>query len=137
MRFFRLGGILLLLLTLTACANSFKMGPGLDKTSFRFSQAMRWQDYHGAASHVHPDVQEAFFELFPEDDDLRIVDSRILTIRVNEDQKTARADFQLEYYRLPSNSIKKWRWEQKWELVGEKATRPALWMVRNVPPPLP
>ncbi len=140
MRYLRLLIILLCLLP-TACLNSLDLGPGLEKTSIKFRESMRWKDFPGAAQHLHPDVRKAFLTEFPLDEDLRIVDSLILAIRpdaVLEDQpKTAQVEYQFEYYRLPSTRVKKWHWLQDWELIPQEAPTPAIWMIRNPPPPRP
>jgi hypothetical protein len=125
------------LVFLSGCLNSLELGPGLDKTSIGFSEAMRWQDYRGAVHFLHSEAQEGFLAQFPEDEDLRVVDSQILSIEFEEGQKTALADYRLEYYRLPSGSIKKWRWEQQWQLVIDKDSKIALWKILNPPPQFP
>ncbi len=128
---------LLALALLGGCLGSLELGPGLDKSSFAFSEAMRWRDYRSAAQLVHSEAQGDFLAQFPENEDLRVVDSRILSIELGEGQKSARADYQLEYYRLPTTSIRKWHWEQEWQLVIDKDSKIALWKILNPPPQFP
>lgn len=129
--------ILLLCLLLTACLGSVDVGPGLDKISQGFSESMRWSDYPNAAAYVHPDVREAFLQQFQEDADLHVVDSRILSVDIDQQKGRADAVYVMEYFRLPSGQIKKWRWEQQWRLTQEKMTKPGVWLIENVPPTLP
>ena len=129
--------LLLLCPLLTACLGSVDIGPGLDKISQGFSESMRWRDYPTAADYVHLDVREAFLEQFTEDEDLHVVDSRILSIDMQQHGGRADAVYVMEYYRLPSSQIKKWRWEQQWRLIQEKLTKPGVWLIENEPPKLP
>lgn len=129
--------LLLLCPLLTACLGTVDVGPGLDKISQGFSESMRWSDYKSAAGYVHPDARDAFREQFTEDEDLHVVDSRILSIDMFQDEGRADAVYVMEYYRLPSSRIKKWHWEQQWRLIQEKLTKPGVWLIENEPPGLP
>ncbi|MEA3544378.1 MAG: hypothetical protein U9R69_04050 [Thermodesulfobacteriota bacterium] len=128
--------LLLLCLLLTACLGSVDVGPGLDKISQGFSESMRWSDYPNAATYVLRDVRGAFLKQFTEDEKLHIVDSRILSVNLNQ-PGVADVVYILEYYRLPSSRVKKWRWEQRWRLIQEKLTKPGVWLIENEPPALP
>lgn len=125
---------LLFLLLLSACASPINIGPDLAKTSQQFSEALRWQDYHGASNFLLPEVRSAFLDQFQEDQDLHIVESRIVSIDLNQEAGTAEVEYQLEYFRLPSSTVKKWRWTQKWLFQKEKVARPGIWLIENTPP---
>lgn len=127
------GGALLL----TACLGPADVGIGLPTTSSGFCESMRWSDFQSAAVYLVPEVRENFLEQFREDEDLKIVSSRVIKVDVGEDEGFAGVLYQMEYYRLPSNSIKKWRWEQRWVLVRENMTKPGVWLIENAPPALP
>ena len=129
--------LLLLASLLTACLGVIDLSPGLDKISQGFSEAMRWQDYPNAANYLQPAVRGAFLKQFEEDEDLHVVGSRILSINMHQGGLEADTVYLFEYYRLPSSRIKKWRWEQQWRLVQEKATKPGVWLIENEPPVLP
>ena len=129
--------LLFLCLLLTGCLGTVDVGPGLDKISLGFSESMRWRDYPNAAGYVHPDVRGAFLMQFQEDEDLHVVDSRISSVDMYQGEGRADAVYVMEYYRLPSSRIKKWRWEQQWRLVQEKVTKPGVWLIENEPPVLP
>ena len=112
-------------------------GPDLEEIAQGFSESMRWHDFPNAAAYLEPEAQLDFEEKFIEDDDLRIVDSRILSVNILPDGEQADIVYLLEYYHLPSSRIKKWRWKQRWELGSERATSPGIWMIKNEPPELP
>ncbi len=128
--------LILLLPVLSACLGNMDVGPGLDEITRRFSESMRWSDFPGAAGYVHPDVRGDFLEQFTEDDNLRIVESSYQSIGVPQDGKS-KVEYVLEYYRLPSGTVHKWRWSQEWELVAGKVTEGGVWLIKNNPPVLP
>lgn len=122
---------------LVSCLGTVDMGPGLGKISFGFSESMRWSDYPGAATYVHPDVREYFLEQFQEDEDFHVVESSISSVTMDVSGKQADVVYVLKYYRLPSTRIQKWRWEQQWQLIQEKVTKSGVWLIENEPPALP
>ncbi len=128
----------LVALLFCACAGPVEVGPGLPKTVKGFSEALRWRDFQTAALYLQPHAREVFLAAFSRDDeDLHIVDSRILKVDLHDGEGWAEADYQMEYYRLPSSQVKKWRWRQRWVLVREKMTKPGYWLIENPPPALP
>ncbi|MCK4503044.1 MAG: hypothetical protein KAU22_08405, partial [Desulfuromonadales bacterium] len=96
---------------LAACMGILEPKPELDLISRGFTESMRWSDFPAAAGYVDRDARDEFLVQFTEDEDLHIVDSTILSMdSLQEDQATL--VYVLEYYRLPSGKINKWRWEQ-------------------------
>jgi hypothetical protein len=127
---------LLLPTCLIACAMPVEMGPDLETTSSRFSEAMRWRDFAGAANFLEPGVRAVFLRQF-QDDNLHVIESRIISVQLAENGESATADYLLEYYLLPSNRIKKWHWQQQWQLPGSKGMKSRYWMIQNDPPAFP
>ncbi|MCW8892319.1 MAG: hypothetical protein OQK50_03490 [Deltaproteobacteria bacterium] len=129
--------LLLASFLLSACLGPVAGGPGLPKTSEGFSESMRWRDYQSAALYLQPEARSVFLEQFKPDEDLHVVDSRILKVDLHEKEGSAEAEYMLEYYRLPSTRIKKWYWTQRWTLIQEKMTKSGAWLIENAPPALP
>jgi len=127
----------LLLCLLPACAGQVNKGAGLAVGSEHFSEALRWLDFSGAANHLHIDVRGEFLDLFQADDDLKIVESQIVSVELDEASETATIDYRMEYYRLPSMRIKKWQWQQQWRLEQKNAIKSGVWLIVNSPPPVP
>ena len=121
---------------LSGCLGSTDPGPGLPTLLRQFPEAMRWKDFHGAASYLQPAAQEIFSEQFNEDDDLFIVGSRIIKVDLHEKEGWAEAEYEMEYYRLPSTRVKKWQWTQRWS-QSENIMKPGVWLIENAPPVLP
>ncbi len=109
----------------------------LPKIADRFTEAMRWKDWYGAAKLVEPEQRTAFLEQFKEDPDLFVVDSRIQNIHPGTDEGTAEVVYQLEYYRLPSSRIERWSWKQEWKKQPGRFTTETVWLISNPPPSLP
>ena len=123
---------------LTACNSAMQMGgSNLEEIAQGFSESMRWHDFPNAAGYIDPEARIDFEEKFIEDDDLRIVESRVLSVDILPDGEHADIVYQLEYYHLPSSRIKKWRWKQRWELGNERMIKTGIWMIKNEPPDLP
>jgi hypothetical protein len=126
-----------LLLCLSACGAAFDEGPGLADVGEHFSEAMRWQDYVGAGSHLDKAVRGEFLDRFQQDEDLRVVESRIFSVELNPETESAKVDYRMEYYRLPSMRVKKWQWTQEWQLQQKKALKSGVWQIVNSPPEVP
>ena len=129
--------LFLALLFLPGCTKPIDTGPGLAVIGEQFSEAMRWQDYIGAANFLQQDVRTAFLAQFEQDEDLHVVESRIVSVEFNTDDGTATADYRLQFYRLPSMRVKKWQWSQRWQLSRQKMLETNSWQIVNSPPALP
>lgn len=129
---------LALLLLLCGCLGKVVEGPSLDKTAYRFSEAMRWGDFVGAGNFIQTPFRDEFFLRFPRDDEnIKVVGSRVESVRVGGDQQSAEVDYLLEYYKLPSSRVKKWRWTQHWKHQPGKLTEAGIWEIVNAPPGFP
>ena len=125
-----------LLICLAACSMPGSVGPDLQTSSAKFCEAMRWRDTLGAANFLEGAARETFLAQF-DDDNLHVVDSQVVAVLFDESAEGATVDYQLEYYLLPSSRIKKWRWQQRWQLASNKAAKISLWMIQNPPPAFP
>ena len=132
MRFFFI--CVVALLGLSACTGPLDTGPGPDVLAARFAEAMRWQDFVGASAFVQADVRDEFRQQFTRDDDLKIVESRVERIKLAPETKLVEVDYRMQYYRLPSMRVKKWQWNQQWQLQQEKAMMSGVWLITNAPP---
>ena len=129
--------MLSLALMLSACVGAMDQGPGLERVTRGFSEAMRWQDFPGAARFLESSLQDAFLQQFAGNSDLHVVESSFRTLEVEQQGGSARAEYLLKYYLLPSNRIRTWRWRQEWQLTREKLTKPGIWMIVRPPPAFP
>ena len=109
----------------------------LPQIADRFTEAMRWKDWYGAAQFMEPDQREAFLAQFKEDPDLHIVDSQIRNIQPGDEEGIAEIVYLLEYYRLPSARIEGWTWTQQWRRQPSRFAAETVWLISNPPPLLP
>lgn len=109
----------------------------LSQIAERFSEAMRWKDWYGAARYVEAEQRPAFLEQFKEDPDLFVVDSQIQNIHPGVTDDGVEVVYLLEYYRLPSSRIDRWIWKQEWRRQPSGFGKEAVWLISDPPPPLP
>ncbi len=109
----------------------------LPQIADRFTEAMRWKDWHGAVKFMEPEQRAVFLAQFKEDPDLHIVDSQIRNIQPGDEEGSAEVVYLLEYYRLPSARIEGWTWTQQWRRQPGRFAAETVWLISNPPPPLP
>ena len=128
---------LALLLVLSGCSGVVeeRKGAKLTDVSERFCKAMRWGDYIGAGNFVRKDLRQEFIDLFQQQEELRISDSRIISILPREGY--TEAVYQMEYYYLSSMRLQKWQWRQQWTYEQFDGLKFGLWMIDNLPPEFP
>ena len=128
---------LALLLVLSGCSGVVQERKGVKLTdvSERFCKAMRWGDYIGAGNFVREDLRQEFIDLFQQQEDLRISDSRIISILPREGY--TEAIYQMEYYYLSSMRLQKWQWRQQWNYEQFDGLKFGLWMIGNLPSEFP
>ncbi|PLY03027.1 MAG: hypothetical protein C0622_04870 [Desulfuromonas sp.] len=130
--------LLPLLLVLSACFAPISSEPTVVTNANGFSESMRWGDFPTAAFYLHPDVREDFKSKFVDGDSaLHIVESQVLTADLHEDEGWAETVYEMEYFRLPSGQVKKWRWSQHWKVEKDGPLSSANWLIDNAPPAVP
>lgn len=130
--------LLFICLTLAACAGfSGKDIETVEPLATRFTEAMRWQDYPGAARFLAAEHREAFLAQFRNDQDLHVVDSQVLGLDYDDQSEQVAANFVLDYYLLPSTRIQRWIWTQQWQQQPGRFSNQANWLIINRPPPFP
>lgn len=101
-----------------------------------FSRALRWGDIKAASTYVADAEQTAFLDAFPDDGSLRIIDARHEPVGVVKDDQ-AQARLTLEYYRIPSVTIKKEMLPVVWNCTGGATLKPCSWRLTKAPERLP
>lgn len=102
-----------------------------------YLQRLRWQDYHGVARHLLESEREAFLEQWSDQADLRMTDAQLDSLEFRGEGRQAQTRVTLEYYRLPSTTVKKLRLNQSWEYRGGDRTHPGQWLIVTPFPPPP
>lgn len=104
---------------LFACASqvtpSAKLG---GKYREDFNSALRWKQFKVAASHMQPEFREEFLATFDELRDIHIVDVRVVDVQSFEENRRLETTLEMDYYLLPSVTVKTFRFNQSWEFRG-------------------
>lgn len=79
-----------------------------------FIYALRWQQYKAAAGFMEREHRKAFLGQFSDQKDLTITDVRLVETLLSPDAQQAEAVIDIDYYLLPSVSLKTFRFEQTW-----------------------
>jgi len=128
---------LMLILLLGACTKIAEQSSDFGKISNHFVESVRWKDFQGAAKFLEEDQREAFLQQFPRNKDLHMVDARFEQVEVNEETGEAETVLFVEYYMLPSVTIKEWRWTQQWQRLSGKFPQEGFWLIQDAPPDFP
>lgn len=100
-----------------------------------FAQALRW-DLKAASTFVADEEAEEFQSDFPADGMLRIIDARHEPSGVAKDDQV-QGTVTVEYYRIPSVTIKKQVLPVVWSCTGGSAIKPCSWRLTQPPKRLP
>lgn len=104
-----------------------------------YLQRLRWQDYNGVAKHLVASERDAFLDQWTGLDDLRMTDANLDSMEFRAEGRQAQTRVSLEYYLLPSTTVKRLRLNQSWEYQGGDRTHPGQWQITTPfpPPPVP
>ena len=104
----------LLLLALVGCG-VFNSREGDRKEAFdNFVKYLRYQLYPAAGSYFTPDLRQEFLDRMEQVKGLNITDVRLVRVDVREDGGRVDARLEMDYYLLPSVTVKTLRIDQVW-----------------------
>lgn len=129
--------VVLLCFLLSGCTKKVDLGPGYTVMSRNFLQAMRWQDFRGAAAYLQEGSRPEFLASFNGSQDLHIVDAEYQYSRLHKGLGTAESALLLKYYLLPSTRVRDWVWEIDWSLIPVDSQQRGTWQVQGAPPTFP
>jgi len=107
--------LVFLLVLFAACAMLPTHKDDLNKKNDDFMMRVRWLDFPGAALHFEGEARQEFVERFADVDDLKITSFTMARIDIDVPQEKVTVHYLLEYYLLPSATIKKKRFSLVWE----------------------
>ncbi len=136
-RYGRVFSMLLVVVLLSSCGWAARPGETLLDARDDFTQRLRWQDCNGAGRYLAPEQQEAFLENCQVDEDLRFVNVEAQSVELSDDKRQADTVTLLEYYRLPSVVVKKYRLKQEWVYQQGEGMKQGVWKVVSPFPELP
>ena len=101
-----------------------------------FTQRLRWLDWQEAARHMEEPHRSAFLEQFQGLKDLHITDVQTASADLQEDGKSLVTWVVMEYYLLPSLTVKKLRFRQDWS-YRDGPKQSGAWRITSPFPPFP
>ena len=136
-RYGRVYSMLLMVVLLSSCGLAARPGETMLEARDDFAQRLRWQDCNGAGRYLAPEHKEAFLENCHANEDLRFVGVQPQSVNLSDDQGKADTVTLLEYYRLPSVVVKKYRLRQEWVYQQSEVMKEGVWQIVSPFPELP
>jgi hypothetical protein len=127
----RLYLIILCAVMLSGCSMAVRPGDSFVAARDDFVERLRWGDYQGVGRYLEEKGRIAFLEQFSGVEDLRFVQVDPVSAELTDENRRAVSWTMLEYYRLPSVVVKKYRLRQEW------AFRDGAWRIVSPFPVLP
>jgi hypothetical protein len=128
--------ILALLMLLASCAPPSGTTEELTPAGRDFLQRLRWKDYQGAAAYLLPEHRQAFLGHFAVQDQLYITEVQLEQVESSAPGQGVTWGV-LEYYRLPSVSVRKFRFQLDWTYVGGGRLQVGSWLISTPFPAIP
>lgn len=108
----------------------------LSKVADNFSKRLRWQDFSVASAYVAAAERDAFLGAWQGEKDLRVVASRVDAVKLIDPQ-TATVSMTIDYYLLPSNTIRQIASQQEWRYREGEGFEIGSWELVSGMPMLP
>ena len=126
---------LTLLLVMIACVAHVKPSEDLSETTRKnFIQAMRMGQFKSAAAFIHTDQRADFMAIFKPLKDLHVTDVKLTDLQPRADDSGFDTTIEIEYYMLPSVSMKTFSFDQRWEFFsGEHEMHQGYFVVTPFP----
>lgn len=127
-----------LLSMLLACSTPLQPSGKLGKLSRDdFMSGLRWKRYQVAASLMLPEHRQEFMNTFSRLKDIHIVDVRLVNMQGYDENRRFDTTMEMDYYLLPSVTIKTFSFDQSWELRDNVEQAPAGYFIVTPFPPFP
>lgn len=110
----RLPLILLVTFLLAACAALAPSAKDRKEALDDFMYALRWQRYQEASTFFTNAHRDAFLDQMDQHKGLNVTDVRLARIALQEEGRRAEALLEMDYYMLPSATLKTLRIKQSW-----------------------
>ncbi|HKL24754.1 MAG TPA: hypothetical protein VJ910_00835 [Desulfuromonadales bacterium] len=95
-----------------------------------FVLAMQLEEFSAAAVHLVPDNRQAFLEQFATlDKDLHIIEARIAEMVIGAEGRRAEVALEMDYYLLPSVTVKTFRFDHTWIYYEASGQMPARYQI--------
>lgn len=117
------------IILLLSCGMVARPGQEFETASRDYVQRLRWMDFAGASRHHAEEYREDFRKRLGELKDLHIVDVRLESLDLREETGRAETSILLEYYLLPSATVRQFRLRQEWSYQGRDSYHSGVWRI--------
>jgi hypothetical protein len=109
-----------------------------EKSRDDFMNAMRWKQFDVAGSLMLPEHRKHFMKTFmPLTKDIHIIDVKLAYLQSSEENRRFETTVEIEYYLLPSVTIKTFSFDQTWLYFDGKDSAPEGFFVTTPFPDFP
>ncbi len=122
--------------SLSACSKVIPVKDLYTDPGHSFVVMLRWHDFNGVAGFMDPEPAKAFLSRYAGDNDFRIVDVSEETVSFSQEGRMAVTSYHLEYYILPSATVKSRRFELEWQYFSGDGMGPGVWRIISFFPEL-
>ena len=131
------GILVALLLLTTACTMLPSHKDDFTKKNEDFMMRVRWLDIPGASLHFEKEYRQELVERFEESEDLKITGFEMARADIDIPEEKVVVHYRLEYYILPSVTVKKKKFSLTWEQPAVDSSGNAYWRITEPFPELP
>jgi len=135
--FFRGTAVFLACLLLLACGLAARPRKEFQSVFRDYAERLRWRDYKGVARYLGEAERAEFLGRISALDDLNIVDVQLEAADFAAQDYRVATTTSIEYYLLPSLTVKKKRLRQQWIYQGGDRYHPGSWRLDGPFPPFP
>jgi hypothetical protein len=135
--FCRWSAVLLVTLLLVGCGLAVQPQKEFQPAFKDYIERLRWRDYPQVAAYLPEADREEFLRRFSALADLHIVDVQLESVAFREEGGRASTTIALEYYLIPSITVKKVRLHQEWSYQGGDRYHAGSWKLAGPFPPFP
>ena len=129
--------VILAAFLLSSCGMVARPGQDFSVASRECMQRLRWMDYPAVAGYLSEEHREDFLDRFYSLADLHIVDVRLERVELREDERRAETTTVIEYYLLPSTTVKEFFLHLEWAYTGGDRYHAGFWQITTPFPPFP
>lgn len=106
--------VLMVVVTLGGCGLLDSRKKDREAALDNFMKYLRYQLYPAAASHFCPDLRDPFLDQVEQIKGLNVTDVRLVRVDVSDEGARVDARLEMDYYLLPSVTVKTLRINQGW-----------------------
>jgi len=127
----------LVALLLVSCSVVVRPGKKLEEVARDYAQRLRWMDFVAASRYLDESYRQDFLQQFQALKGLHMVDVRIESIDYRPEKNGAETSLVLEYYQLPSATVRSYRLHQQWSYEGGDRYHFGTWQIATPFPAFP